>query len=408
MKAKTFLENASTVGVVGLIQVVTGTASAHIDILAPLQSRGGDQKAVPCDGARGAGTVYTFEPGAIITLGVSEGIPHDSYFRIAFDNDGQDGFKEPASIAPINPSRVTGLDGSGDPRGDNPRCSSNSADKCGTSDFCNNSTVLWDNIDPHLGGESAGSYTWTIQLPNVECENCVLQVLQVMEDIAFGFHGPFDGEGDIYHRCIDIKLKKGAGTSGPGNAPGATIKVGAPGSKYPDANKNCLGGSTPTGDAGVGTDGGVAPNDAGQPGSDSGSPSGNAGGSAGTAGGGTTGLAGGVAGGVGGGNASGTAGGGTPGVAGGSGGVGIAGGGSTTGGSAGGSAGGATTGGTASTAGGTTAGGVTAGTVIPGDDVPNDDGCDCAVSDGSPRYGNLIGMSLLALGLLARRRSYRQ
>lgn len=396
MKQETSLTNAGAIALASLTCFAAMPASAHIDMLGALQSRGGDQKAVPCDGARGAGPVYTFEPGAIITIGVTEGIPHDSYFRIAFDNDGQDGFKEPASIAPINPTRVTGLDGSGTPRTDNPKCMTDSADKCGTADFCNNSTVLWDNIDPHLGSESAGTYTWTIQLPNVECENCVLQVLQVMEDIALGFHGPFDGEGDMYHRCVDIKLKKGAGTSGPGNAPGATVKVGTPGSKYPDPNKNCLGGQTPTGDAGAGTDAGVASNDAGQSQPDSGSPSGTAGGTGGVGG-----SSGGVAGGTGiAGGVAGTAGGGT-GVAGG---TGIAGGGATTGGGTGIAGGGATTGGGAAGTAGTLGGGATGGTIPPGDEDPNDDGCDCAVSDGSPRYGNLISMSLLALGLLARRR----
>jgi MYXO-CTERM domain-containing protein len=264
-----------------------------------------------------------------------------------------------------------------------------STDKCGTSDFCNNSAVLWDNIDPHLGGESAGTYTWTIQLPNVECENCVLQVIQVMEDIAFGFHGPFDGAEDMYHRCIDIKLQKGAGTSGPGNAPGAAIKVGTPGSKYPNPNKNCVGGSTPTGDAGVGNDAGIS-NDAGQSLPDSGSPSGPAGGPGGVGG-----SSGGVAGGTGiAGGAAGTSGGG----------AGIAGGGATAGGGTGSAGGGTTTGGGAAGTGGTVGGGAPSGTVPPGDEDPNDDGCDCAVSDNSPRYGNLISMSLLALGLLARRR----
>jgi MYXO-CTERM domain-containing protein len=122
-------------------------------------------------------------------------------------------------------------------------------------------------------------------------------------------------------------------------------------------------------------------NDAGQSLPDSGSPSGTAGGTGGVAG-----SSGGVAGGTGiAGGVAGTTGGGT-GVAGGT--TGIAGGGATTGGGA----------------AGTVGGGTPSGTVPPGEEDPNDDGCDCAVSGTSPRYGNLISMSLLALGLLARRR----
>ncbi|MEY4581741.1 MAG: hypothetical protein RL701_6444 [Pseudomonadota bacterium] len=209
--------------------LAASAASAHINMLSPLvaNNNAGDEKATPCDGARGS-EVFTFEPGAFITLGVSEEVKHDSYFRIAFDDDGQD-FAEPETIDPINPNRVS-EGGSGTASKDNPKCLDDAKDKCGKADFCRapnkGAVVLYDNIDPHLNKDSLGKYTWTIQLPNVECANCTLQVLQVMEDIAFGFHGPFDGSADIYHRCLPIQLKKGAGAAGPGNAAGPA-KVGA-------------------------------------------------------------------------------------------------------------------------------------------------------------------------------------
>ena len=78
---------------------------AHISMKGALMSRGGDQKSSPCDGKRGDGPEYTFAPGATITLAVSEDIAHPSYFRIAFDNDGED-FVEPASIKPIEALRA--------------------------------------------------------------------------------------------------------------------------------------------------------------------------------------------------------------------------------------------------------------------------------------------------------------
>jgi hypothetical protein len=185
-------------------------ARAHIDMQGPLMSRGGDQKQSPCDGARGDGPVYTFEPGSTITLTVNEVIPHPSYFRIAFDDDGDDAFVEPASIDPIDSNR---------------RCPYNADDQCGESDFCNvtsatgGATVLWDNIDPHLAG-APRSYTWNVKLPDVECDNCVIQVLQVMEDVVHGAYCPTgsctdSSLEDIYHRCIDIVLQSGA-TNSPG------------------------------------------------------------------------------------------------------------------------------------------------------------------------------------------------
>lgn len=213
-------------------------AQAHISMKGALMSRGGDQKNFPCDGKRGDGPVYTFQPGTTITLSVSEDVPHPSYFRIAFDNDGEDNFIEPKSIKPIDPNRG---------------CPTDPKDQCGESDFCNvksstgGATVLWDNIEPHLSGGS--SYTWTIKLPDVECENCTLQVLQIMEDDLF--HGPYCPTGsctdtsleDIYHRCIDIKLQKGAMNSA-GVATGAVNVKGmecAPSTAMPTAGTGAAG-----------------------------------------------------------------------------------------------------------------------------------------------------------------------
>jgi MYXO-CTERM domain-containing protein len=286
-------------------------AHAHIRMEGVLKSRTPDgllpglddaQKMSPCDGARSAGPVYTFQPGTTITLSVEESIPHPSYYRIAFDNDGEDGFKEPKSIKPIVASRP---------------CPYDKDDQCGQSDFCNvydpnGPRVLWDNLDPHASG--GGNYSWNVTLPDIECENCTIQVIQVMEDTV---HGAYCPQGscaaasasleDIYHRCINIKLKRGAT-----NSPGVSTSMG---------NKNGIdcskqAGSTP--DAGVGGDAGVV--DAGAT-RDAGAmmPSGTAGGGGVTgagaaggavAGGGTgTGLPGGAnsgTGGVGGGAAGGT------------------------------------------------------------------------------------------------------
>jgi hypothetical protein len=186
-------------------------AHAHINMSGALMSRGGDEKNFPCDGARGAGPVYTFEPGSTITLSINEAIPHPSYFRIAFDDAGEDAFVEPKSIKPIDPTRA---------------CPFDANDQCGAADYCNvksasgGPTVLWDNLDPHVTSGIGTPYTWNIKLPNVECDNCVIQVLQIMEDTVHGAYCPtgsctdFSAE-DIYHRCIDIQLKKGA-TNSPG------------------------------------------------------------------------------------------------------------------------------------------------------------------------------------------------
>jgi MYXO-CTERM domain-containing protein len=189
------------------------SAHAHIRTTGALMSRGGDIKMDPCDGMRGAGPVYTFAPGATITISVDEFVPHPSYYRIAFSKNGDSKtvFVEPKSIKPIESSRPCPIDAN---------------DKCGMSDFCNvemadGSGVLSDNLNPHTSAQ-AKSLTFTVTLPNVECDNCTVQVIQVMEDNAFhGDYCPSDSctdpspVEDIYHVCIDLKLVKGA-TNGAG------------------------------------------------------------------------------------------------------------------------------------------------------------------------------------------------
>lgn len=222
--------------------LVSANASAHINMKGLLKSRGGDQKSSPCDGAKGDGPVYEFEPGATITLGVDENVPHPSYFRIAFDDDGDDDFVEPASIKPIEASRA---------------CPYDKDDQCGEADFCNftsdsGAQVLWDNLNPHTFFE-AKSLTWNVKLPDLECENCTIQVIQVMQDTVHGAYCPqgscqnaANSLEDIYHRCVDIKLKRGVK-----NSPGTTTEpVRNQGEQCPKAGG---GGSTPS-DDGNGTD----------------------------------------------------------------------------------------------------------------------------------------------------------
>jgi len=204
-------------------------ASAHISLegggthVSRFGDGQNDLKDAPCGRAgvvnqRGT-NIYTYTPGQTITVTFLETIPHPGYFRFAFDNDGDDDFVDPVSILPIDPNR-------GCPY--TPAEAGN--DKCTASDFYNNDTVLpgMDNLDPHLTSTFRKAWTYQVTLPNVECERCTLQVIQVMED-PLG-HGPFDGVADIYHQCIDIVLTNGGGTGGTGAAgTGGSAGVGGDG-----------------------------------------------------------------------------------------------------------------------------------------------------------------------------------
>lgn len=217
--------------------LLTGSAHAHISLEqgGTHKSRYGDGeiKDGPCGRAGGArsANVYTYAPGETITITLAESIAHPSYFRIAFDADGDDDFLEPASIDPIDPGRA---------------CPFNANDHCGASDFYNNDAVLMDNLDPHLAG-GPQTYTWQVTLPDVQCDNCTLQIIQVMEDTIHGAYAPKGSENegfyieDIYHQCIDLVLTGDsvAGSGGSGGTPATGGSTADGGGDASDGGGGC-------------------------------------------------------------------------------------------------------------------------------------------------------------------------
>lgn len=175
--------------------LTAATAHAHISV-----EGGGTHKArfsddslkdSPCGAAGGRGTnIYRYKPGATITLSILETISHPGYFRIAFDADGDDDFVIPSGTS-----------------GENGDCAGDAKCGMGKEDYCNNDSVLLDNLDPHERGEQK-KYTWSVTLPNIECDNCTLQVIQMMNDLNFHF-APFPDD-DIYYQCIDLVLSNDA------------------------------------------------------------------------------------------------------------------------------------------------------------------------------------------------------
>lgn len=145
-------------------------AHAHIQLVYPPQ-RYAEQKQGPCGrsgGVRGD-NVSVFAPGQTITVMWKETVGHPGHFRVSFDEDGDDDFVNPAAY----------------------------------DDFYTNSAVLIDNIkDTGCGDVSQVQVT----LPDIECENCTLQVVQVMTD-----KGPYGDGNDLYYQCSDIALRPGGG-----------------------------------------------------------------------------------------------------------------------------------------------------------------------------------------------------
>ncbi|KAB2897147.1 MAG: hypothetical protein F9K40_13335 [Kofleriaceae bacterium] len=181
--------------------VLPATAAAHISLTYP-PVRTSDQKIAPCGAAgsvRGA-NVTVLEPGAMIEVRWTEPINHPSHYRISFDADGQD-FTIPLDFM----------------------------------DFTQTENVLLDNI-----ADGAGPFTSMVQLPNVECETCTLQLIQMMYDKA-----PYGDGNDIYFQCADLSLRTGGGPSpdaGGGN-PGTDSDAGAdPGGDGDNISGGCSAG----------------------------------------------------------------------------------------------------------------------------------------------------------------------
>ncbi len=149
-------------------------ASAHIAMTSPAP-RSVAQKEGPC-GAAGStrGTaVTTFRPGETITVEWDETVGHPGHYRIAFDDSGDDSFR--------NPNR---------PDDNFPQ-------------------TLADQI---LDRDGEGHYTQQITLPDMSCTNCTLQLIQVMTTAV-----PYNS---FYFQCADIVLSGEAPEPGPTDTAG--------------------------------------------------------------------------------------------------------------------------------------------------------------------------------------------
>lgn len=152
-----------------------------------------DQKVGPCGSSKGrSATPAVYKPGETITVKWTETIDHQpSWYRISFNPNG-DTFEDPTSYT--------------DNTGKHPN-------------------TLADGIQDG----AAAMQELRVTLPNITCEKCVLQLIQVMGDKGGNGFGGNDGAGgkedndDLYYACADIVLR---GDATPSDA-GPTVDAGA-------------------------------------------------------------------------------------------------------------------------------------------------------------------------------------
>jgi hypothetical protein len=154
------MRSGQLVVVVIAIGAMAAPAVAHIEMTVP-GHRSQMQKEGPCGviGSVRGSNVTTYASGQTITVEWDETVDHPGHYRISFDDDGND-FPNPVRSTDAFP------------------------------------TTLLDNIADH----APGHYTQDITLPDIECTNCTLQLVQVMTTTE-----PFTA-GNLYFQCADLSL----------------------------------------------------------------------------------------------------------------------------------------------------------------------------------------------------------
>ncbi|RYZ05272.1 MAG: hypothetical protein EOO73_20865 [Myxococcales bacterium] len=240
-------------------------ARAHVDLVSPPprqpgQAGGNQLKLKPCGQTtnKRTATVTTFSPGQQVEIKMKEYIDHPGYFAVAFDEDGDDSFVFPrANMDSVNPT-------TDDPKALFP---------------VDGMKVLGLRLDSekNCASEPDKTCTLSIKIPNVNCQNCTLQLTQFMYDKVGD-----DNDNEYYYQCADIKIE-GPLVSGGGGGAGGGSAGGSGGSG--GSNAGGMGGA-PSG--GVATGGTGPSNTSGAAGTGGASTSAGAPSNGGTASGGTS------------------------------------------------------------------------------------------------------------------------
>jgi len=179
---------------------------AHLDMTSPVSRYGPDiLKTGPCGKAEGerSANINYFEPAETIYVEWNEYTDHPSHYRISFDEDGDDDFVDPATM----------------------------------QEYYSNGAVLLDEIEDEPPTDPL--YRVSVTLPDVECDNCTLQVIQVMYDKP-----PYEvGGNDIYYQCADLVLRKGGAP--PGTDAGTDAGADADAGTGADAGTDTGAGASP-------------------------------------------------------------------------------------------------------------------------------------------------------------------
>jgi MYXO-CTERM domain-containing protein len=199
-----FRARVVVLGLVAFAAALPQPAEAHFKMTAPaswiVENQIGDpQKQSPCGGEGGtpSNAVTTFRPGQTITIEFQETIYHPGHFRIALAQNRAD-LIDPVVTVDANQNSVSA-----------------------TIEAPPVLPTLLDGFFPRTAnsGPSGTIFTQDVTLPNNECRNCTLQLIQFMTG-----HGP---PNYIYFHCATVDIVNEVSPPDAGVEIDATIEADA-------------------------------------------------------------------------------------------------------------------------------------------------------------------------------------
>ena len=187
------MKNSTRFAIVAVVSLAPSAASPHFVLMEPtnmlVQNELGDpQKLAPCGGtSSNAGTptntVTEARGGDPLHIKIREAIFHPGHYRVALAVNSLDQLPpDPETTTRESPRGPLSVAAKIDP---NPK-----------------PPVLADGLFVHTERPAPGSFHEAdIRLPNINCEKCILQVIQWMGEHRLNSDGDYS-----YHHCAYIKI----------------------------------------------------------------------------------------------------------------------------------------------------------------------------------------------------------
>jgi hypothetical protein len=175
-----------------MLLAAPAVAPAHFILMQPKSAivenaLGDPQKAGPCGVKAEApgtptGAVTAMMGGELLRVHVKETVYHPGFYRIALSVlDRAELPADPEDTTRDSPRGPISVSGKVDP---NPK-----------------PPVLVDGLWMHHERKPAQEWETLVELPNINCEHCTVQVIQFMEEHGVNKDGRFS-----YHHCADLKI----------------------------------------------------------------------------------------------------------------------------------------------------------------------------------------------------------